>query len=266
MKKENRSWQNMTLLLNNVMKLLENKVCLITGTNKGIGRSIVEAFAKQGAIVYAHARTPGCIDDWTRSLSTTCQTKVVPVYFDITDLETARKSVMQIKTAEKRIDVLINNAGMVTYEMIPMVQMDTFKSMLEVNVVGAFNLLQIVSRVMSRQQSGSIINMASIVADKGAAGQVSYAATKGAIIAMTKSAAKELAPTQIRVNAVAPGMVGTERFVEIFEEKFKDKINNIGMARLAEPHEIADLCVFLGSDMSRYITGQIIGIDGSTTL
>lgn len=248
------------------MKLLENKVCLVTGTNKGIGHAIVEAFAKQGAIVYAHARTPHCIDDWTKSLSTKYQTKVVPVYFDITDLDASRKSVMDIKTVEKRIDVLINNAGMVTYEMIPMVQMSTFKSMIEVNIVGAFNLLQIASRIMGRQQSGSIINMASVVADKGATGQVSYSTTKGAIIAMTKSAAKELASSQIRVNAVAPGMVGTERFVEVFEKKFKDKLNNIGMGRLAEPHEIADLCVFLGSDMSSYVTGQIIGIDGSTEL
>lgn len=248
------------------MELLKDKVCLVTGASKGIGRAIVEAYAKQGAIVYANARTESSIDEWTKDLSVKYKTRVIPVYFDITDLAAAKNTVMQIKSAEKRIDVLVNNAGMVTYEMIPMAQIDTFKAMLEVNVVAPFSLLQIVSRVMSRQKSGSIINMASIVADKGAKGQVSYATTKGAIIAMTKSAAKELAPSQIRVNAVAPGMVGTERFVNIFEEKFKEKINNIGMGRLADPSEIADLCVFLGSDMSKYVTGQIIGIDGSTEL
>lgn len=248
------------------MKLLEDKVCLVTGTNKGIGRAIVEAYAKHGALVYAHARTPHCIDDWTAALAVKYQTKINPIYFDVTDLEAARKSVMQIRTDAKRLDVLVNNAGMVTYEMIPMVQMDTLKTMLDVNVVGAFNLLQICSRIMGRQKSGSIINMASIVADKGAAGQVAYATTKGAVIGMTKSAAKELAPMQVRVNTIAPGMVGTERFIEVFESKFKEKINNIGMGRLAEPSEIADLCVFLGSDMSRYMTGQILGIDGSTTL
>lgn len=248
------------------MGLLIDKVCLVTGASIGIGRAIAEAFAKQGAIVYANARTPESIDEWANDLSEEHQTKVIPTYFDITDLAAAKNAVMQIKSAEKRIDVLVNNAGMVTYEMIPMAQMDTFRAMLDVNVVAPFSLLQIVSRVMSRQNAGSIINMASIVADKGAKGQVSYATTKGAIIAMTKSAAKELAPSQIRVNAVAPGMVGTERFVNVFEEKFKDKINNIGMGRLAEPSEIADLCVFLGSDMSKYVTGQIIGIDGSTEL
>ncbi len=248
------------------MGLLKDKVCLVTGASKGIGRAIAEEFAKQGAIVYANARTPESIDEWANNLSKEHQTKVIPAYFDITDLADAKNTVMQIKSDEKRIDVLVNNAGMVTYEMIPMAQIDTFRAMLDVNVVAPFSLLQIVSRVMGRQKAGSIINMASIVADKGAKGQVSYATTKGAIIAMTKSAAKELAPSQIRVNAVAPGMVGTERFVNVFEEKFKDKIDNIGMGRLAEPSEIADLCVFLASDMSKYVTGQIIGIDGSTEL
>lgn len=248
------------------MELLKDKVCLVTGASKGIGRSVAEAFAKQGAVVYANARTPNCIDDWATELSAKYQTRVIPVYFDVTDLEASKKAVMQIKAADKRIDILVNNAGMVTYELIPMVQMETFKTMLDVNVVGVFNLLQIVSRVMSRQKSGSIINMASIVGDKGAKGQVSYATTKGAVIAMTKSAAKELASMQIRVNAIAPGMVGTERFKYVFEKSFKDKINNIGMGRLAEPEEIADVCVFLGSDMSSYLTGQIIGVDGSTEL
>tara|TARA_B110000037_G_scaffold215933_1_gene274143 strand:+ start:59 stop:805 length:747 start_codon:yes stop_codon:yes gene_type:complete len=248
------------------MMLLKDKVCLITGASKGIGRSIAEEYAKQGAIVYVNARVENSIDEWAANLADTYHTKVTPVYFDITDLAAAKKQVMQIKSVEKRIDVLVNNAGMVTYEMIPMAQIDTFKSMIEVNVVAPFSLLQVVSRIMSRQKSGSIINMASIVAEKGAKGQVSYATTKGAIISMTKSAAKELASMQIRVNAVAPGMVGTERFLKVFEEKFKEKIDDIGMTRLAEPYEIAQLCVFLGSDMSKYITGQIIGIEGSTKL
>lgn len=248
------------------MMLLKNKVCLITGASKGIGHSIAEEYAKQGAIVYANARVENSIDEWASNLSDTHHTKVIPVYFDITDLAVVKKHIMQIKSVEKRIDVLVNNAGMVTYEMIPMAQIDTFKSMIEVNVVAPFSLLQVVSRIMSRQNSGSIINIASIVAQRGAKGQVSYSTTKGAIISMTKSAAKELAPMQIRVNAVAPGMVGTERFLKVFEEKFKEKIDDIGMTRLAEPNEIAQLCVFLGSDMSKYITGQIIGIEGSTKL
>lgn len=248
------------------MALLKDKVCLITGASKGIGRSIAEEYAKHGAIVYANVRTENSVDQWAMNLSKQYQTKVTPLYFDITDLAAAKNEVMKIKSIEKKIDVLVNNAGIVTYEMIPMAQINTFRSMIEVNVVAPFSLLQISSRVMSKQKSGSIINISSIVADKGAKGQVSYATTKGAIISMTKSAAKELAPSQIRVNAVAPGMVGTERFLKVYNEKFKEKIDDIGMKRLAKPNEIADLCVFLGSDMSKYITGQIIGIDGSTKL
>lgn len=246
--------------------LLKGKVCLITGSNKGIGKVIVESFAREGAIVYAHARTSEGMDEWAQNLSEIHNTKVVPIYFDITDLENAKNKVLEIKSAEKRIDVLVNNAGMVTYELIPMVQMDIFRKMWEVNVIGTFNLLQIVSRIMSRQRSGSIINMASIVGEKGSKGQVSYATTKGAVIAMTKSAAKELATSNIRVNAVAPAMVGTERFKNVYENSFKDKINAVGFGRLAEPHEIAEVCVFLGSEMSSYVTGQIIGVDGSTEI
>lgn len=246
--------------------LLKGKVCLITGTNKGIGQAIATAFAREGATVYAHSRDSNGIASWADQLAKKYDTKVIPIYFDLVDFEHAKNQVMHIKSIEGKIDVLVNNAGMVTYEMIPMVQLDVFRKMWEINVIGTFNLLQIVSRIMGRQKSGSIINMASIVGEKGAKGQVSYATTKGAVIAMTKSAAKELAPLNIRVNAIAPGMVGTERFKGVFEKNFKEKINTIGMGRLAEPSEIAEVCVFLGSDMSTYATGQVLGVDGSTEM
>lgn len=138
--------------------------------------------------------------------------------------------------------------------------------MFEVNVVALIYLMQLVGRVMQRQQGGSIINMASMVGQKGAAGQLAYSATKGAVIAATKSAAKELATSKIRVNAVAPGMVGTERFQNVLKEKFNEKINDVPFGRLAEPEEVANLCLFLASDASSYITGQVIGIDGGIVI
>ena len=119
---------------------------------------------------------------------------------------------------------------------------------------------------MTRQQSGSIINMASMVGVKGAKGQLSYSATKGAVVAATRSAAKELAENHIRVNAIAPGMVGSERFKAVLAEKFAQKINDIPFGRLAEPEEVAQLCLFLAADSSSYITGQIIGVDGGVVL
>jgi len=243
--------------------LLKEKVCLVTGANKGIGKAIALSFAKEGAIVYAHARELNNIKDWAEDLSQKFNTKVVPIYFNLEDFEDARNKVLKIKSNEGRVDVLVNNAGMVTYEMVPMVQIDVFKKMIDVNVLGTFNLLQVVSRIMSRQKSGSIINIASIVGEKGAKGQVSYSTSKGAVIAMTKAAAKEFASSNIRVNAIAPGMVETERFKNVFEQKFKEKINDIGMGRLANPSEVAEACVFFAGNNSKYITGQILGIDGS---
>jgi 3-oxoacyl-[acyl-carrier protein] reductase len=250
----------------NSIRILEGKIALVTGTSSGIGRSIAEKFAECGAIVYANARKNGSLDNWAFEISTKYNTKVMPLYFDVVDAVLCKENVLKIKNEHGKIDILVNNAGMVTYEMISMVQLEVFKKMWETNVIGSFNLLQLISRIMSRQQEGSIINMASIVGDKGAKGQVSYATTKGAIIAMTKAAAKELANLNIRVNAVAPGMVSTDRFVKVLETSFKDKINQVGMKRLGNPEEIADLCLFLASEKSKYITGQIIGIDGSLEL
>ena len=126
-----------------------------------------------------------------------------------------------------RLDVLVNNAGMVTYELLPMIDFEKLRAMFEVNVIAMIQLVQLASRIMTRQKSGSIINMSSVVGVQGVKGQLGYSATKGAVISITKSAAKELIEHNIRVNAIAPGMVGTERFTAVFEEKFKDKIANI---------------------------------------
>ncbi|RKS01881.1 SDR family NAD(P)-dependent oxidoreductase [Flavobacterium sp. 102] len=246
-------------------RILEGKICLVTGTNRGIGKSIVERYAEEGAIVFANARKEASLDDWAKDCSEKYSTTVIPLYFDVTDAIACKTAILKIKSDYGRIDVLVNNAGMVTYELLPMIDFDKLRTMFDINVIAMIQLVQLASRVMSRQKSGSIINMSSIVGVQGVKGQLGYSATKGAVISLTKSAAKELIEHNIRVNAIAPGMVGTERFTQVFEEKFKDKISNIGIGRLAEPNEIADVCVFLASDLSTYVTGQIIGVDGSTS-
>ena len=241
--------------------ILKDKIVVISGAGAGIGKATTQLFSEEGATVFA-------IDinglEWVEGL--TERGKIIPLQIDITDFPTIKNVIVSIKKEYGHIDVLANIAGLVSYEMMPMIDYDKFRKMLEVNVVALINLMSLVSRIMQRQQSGSIINMASMVGVKGAKGQLSYSATKGAVIAATKSAAKELAEHHIRVNAIAPGMVGSERFKTILEEKFAQKINDIPFGRLAEPEEIANLCLFLASDHSSYLTGQVIGVDGGAVI
>ena len=252
--------------MENSSKLLKGKVCLVTGTSKGIGRAIAARFAEEGAVVYANDMVIGSNDEWAADYAQQTNSTIIPLYFDVTDFNAVKQGILQIKKEQQRIDILVNNAGIVSYELLGMTNLDNLRTMFEVNVIAVIHLMQLVSRLMSRQKSGSIINISSIVGVKGVKGQLAYSATKGAVVSLTKSAAKELAEHNIRVNAVAPGMVGTERFIKIFEESFKERLNDIGMGRLAKPEEIANACVFLGSGLSEYITGQILGVDGSTIL
>jgi 3-oxoacyl-[acyl-carrier protein] reductase len=244
------------------MNTLNNKITLITGAGAGIGQATTKLFAKEGAMVYA-TDIKGL--EWVDSFSSS-EGRILPVQLDICDFSAVKTMVMAIKKEHGRIDVLANIAGLISYELMPMIDYERFRKMLDVNVVALVHLMSLVSRIMTRQQSGSIINMASMVGEKGSKGQLSYAATKGAVIAATKSAAKELAEHHIRVNAIAPGMVGSERFKAVLEEKFAQKINDIPFGRLAEPEEVANLCLFLASDQSSYLTGQIIGIDGGAII
>lgn len=243
------------------MDTLSNKVAIVTGAGRGMGRCIAGLFAKEGAKVYAFDLHFAENEQITMGAD-----PVEKIVVDICDFAAVKDAVLKIKKQEGHIDILVNNAGLISYEMMSMIDYERFRKMIEVNVVSLIYLMQLVARVMQRQQSGSIVNMASIVGLKGAAGQLSYSATKGAVISATKSAAKELASSKIRVNAVAPGMVGTERFKNVLQEKFSEKINNVPFGRLAEPEEVANLCLFLASDASSYITGQVIGIDGGVVM
>lgn len=244
-------------------KQLENKVAIVTGAGRGMGCSIADLFAGEGATVYALDLQ---FADNQKNAMGGGNGLIINKIVDICDFTAVKNIVVEIKKAHGHIDILVNNAGLISYELMSMIDYDRFRKMFEVNVIALINLMQLVSRIMQRQQNGSIINMASMVAVKGAKGQLSYAATKGAVISATKSAAKELASNKIRVNAIAPGMVGTERFKNVLQEKFSEKINDIPFGRLAEPEEIAKLCLFLASDASSYITGQVIGIDGGAVI
>jgi 3-oxoacyl-[acyl-carrier protein] reductase len=245
--------------------LLAGKICLVTGANSGIGLAVARKFAEHEAVVYANIRSQ---ETASQEFLELCKAyaNVKPLYFDVTDNDGVKTAISGIKKEEGRIDVLVNNAGVVTYELLGMINFSAMSQMFDVNVFAVIRLIQLVSRLMTRQRSGSVINISSIVGVQGVKGQLSYAATKGAINAITLSAAKELAASKIRVNAIAPGMVETPRLKKVLDEKFSDRISDIGFGRMALPEEIADTCLYLASDMSTYVTGQIIGVDGSTVL
>ena len=239
--------------------LLENKVCIITGAAQGIGRQIAEQFAADGAIVYACDRQEFIPNN----------EHIHPVVLDITDAASVKTAFMQIFKTEGRIDCLVNNAGIVYNRKIGMITREETERMFLVNVIAALELLQLVSRLMARNGGGSIVNIASVTAVLGSPGQVAYSATKGAIISMTKSAAKELAAQNIRVNAVAPGIVKTERFAELYEsdgDKIDARIGRIALGRLGTPEDIAHACAFLASNRANYISGQILGVDGCASI
>ncbi len=241
------------------MDLLQDKVCIITGAAQGIGKQIARQFADDGAIVYACDR-----QDFTSD-----NDRIRPLVMDVTDAGSVKAAFMQIYKAEGRIDCLVNNAGIVYNRKIGMIVREETERMFLVNVIAVLELIQLVSRLMARNGGGSIVNIASVTAVQGSPGQVAYSATKGAIISITKSAAKELAPQGIRVNAVAPGIVKTERFAELYEangEKIDARIQRIALGRLGTPEDIANACAFLASDRASYISGQILGVDGCASI
>ena len=239
------------------MRLLENKVCLITGAGRGIGKIIAEQFIADGAIVYVNdLQEPGV--EGAKSLA-----------FDVTDSNALKAGLMQVYKAEGRIDCIVNNAAIIQNQKLGMVTKQLLEKMYAVNVFAVIDMIQIASRLMARTGGGCFVNMASVTGVVGSPGQVAYSSTKGAVISITKSAAKELAPMNIRVNAVAPGIVRTERFEELYEatgDKINERIEKIALGRLGTPQDIANAVAFLASDRASYISGQILGVDGCATI
>ena len=248
--------------LNGQLNMLDNKICLITGASRGIGAATVKRFAEEGATVYANIRHPKNLDTLYEEMSQNTKGEVKALYFDVRNESASKQAIMQIKKEQGRLDILVNNAGVMKDALIGMVSMNLMKDIFDTNVLGVANMLQLATKLMIRQKSGSIINLSSIVGIEGNAGQLAYSASKGAVAAMTKTAAKELAQYNIRVNAVAPGMIDTDMYHSIGEERVEAQIEKIRFGRLGTPDEVADAILFLASDLSRYITGEIIGVNG----
>ncbi|HPD39489.1 MAG TPA: 3-oxoacyl-[acyl-carrier-protein] reductase [Mesotoga infera] len=246
---------------------MEGKVVIITGAASGLGKASVEKFAKEGAVVIACDMDEAGLE----RLGAECAAlpgEVVPKKLNVTDRPSIEELVNFVKERFGRIDGLINNAGVTRDALLQRMKEEDWDLVIDVNLKGVFNMTQAVAPVMLDQGSGSIVNTSSIVGVYGNIGQSNYAATKGGVIAMTKTWAKELTRkgAKIRVNAVAPGFIKTPMTEKIPEKIIQNLEEKIPLKRMGMPEEVADLYFFLISDESTYITGQVIGVDGGLVI
>lgn len=244
------------------MNLLEGKTAIITGGSRGIGKAIVEIFVKQGANV---AFTYSSSSDAAKAIENKLSTKNVKVKSyksDASNFEEAQLLAASVLEEFGSIDILVNNAGITKDNLLMRMSEEDFDRVIQVNLKSVFNMTKAVQRTMLKQRKGSIINMSSVIGVKGNAGQSNYAASKAGIIGFTKSMAIELGSRNIRSNAIAPGFIITEMTEELGKETIKQYFEAIPLKRGGTPEEIANTCVFLGSDMSSYLTGQVLNVDG----
>ena len=245
-----------------MMNLLEGKTAIITGGSRGIGKAIVEIFVKQGAnVAFTYSSSSDAAKAIENKLSTN-SVKVKSYKSDASNFDEAQVLAASVLKEFGSIDILINNAGITKDNLLMRMSEEDFDRVIQVNLKSVFNMTKAVQRTMLKQRKGSIINMSSVIGVKGNAGQSNYAASKAGIIGFTKSMAIELGSRNIRSNAIAPGFIVTEMTNELGEETIKQYFEAIPIKRGGTPEEIANACVFLGSDMSSYITGQVLNVDG----
>jgi len=246
--------------------MLEGKVCLITGATRGIGWATAEIFAQHGATLILNARSSDLLEERRQSIHERFGTEVSVLAADASDPVAVQACYGEIFKRHKKLDVLVNNAGIMQDALLGMISADLVQSVLRTNVAGSLFHLQGAARLMMRAKSGSIVNLTSIIGRFGKDGQAVYSSSKAAVIGLTLSASKELAPKGIRVNAVAPGMIDTDMTRQLPEGRRSAAIASIGMGRVGQPEEVAQVILFLASQMAAYVTGQVVGVDGGMIL
>lgn len=244
------------------MGLLNGKVALVTGGSRGIGESIVMHFAKEGAdIAFTYVSSEekaNLVADAARALGV----KVVAIKSDASDYKLAENLINDVVNQFGKIDILINNAGITKDTLMLRMSEEQWDQVIQVNLKSVFNLTKHALKPMMKQKSGSIINMSSVVGVFGNAGQANYAASKAGIIGFTKSIAKEVGSRNIRCNAIAPGFIETDMTHDLTDEQKKAYTDNIPLKRLGTGEDVAQACVYLGSDMSQYVNGQVLSVCG----
>jgi len=242
--------------------LLKEKIVLITGATKGIGLATAKTFAKEGARLFINGRNQSLLDQLAIDLRKLSKQEISTLCFDVSDPEQVKDGFQALFKQAKGLDVLVNNAGVLDDALIGMVTPKQIENVYGANTFGTLYCSQYASRLMQRKGGGSIVNISSIIGTNGNEGQAVYGGSKAAVIGMTKSLAKELAPSDINVNAIAPGFIDTDMARSLTDDKFQERIDSIKMNRIGTPEEVANVALFLASDLSSYVTGQVIGVDG----
>lgn len=244
------------------MKLLEGKVAIITGASRGIGSGIAKVFAQQGASVAftysSSAESAMALENELKALGI----KAKGYQSNAADFNDAQKLVDDVIAEFGTVDILINNAGITKDNLLMRMSEEDFDKVIEINLKSVFNMTKAVQKIMLKNRKGSIVNMSSVVGVKGNAGQANYAASKAGMIGFTKSIALELGSRNIRCNAIAPGFIETEMTAKLNEDVVKGWRDAIPLKRGGSPEDVANVCVFLSSEMSAYVTGQVINVDG----
>jgi 3-oxoacyl-[acyl-carrier protein] reductase len=244
------------------MKLLQGKTAIITGATRGIGRGIAIVFAQQGAnVAFTYSSSVQAAEELEKELiGMGVQAK--GFQSNAGDFNEAQKMVDDVIATFGTVDILINNAGITKDNLLMRISEEDFDKVIEINLKSVFNMTKAVQRIMLKNKAGSIINMSSVVGVKGNAGQTNYAASKAGVIGFSKSVALELGSRNIRCNVIAPGFIETEMTEKLSAEVVEGWRNNIPLKRGGTPEDVANACVFLASDMSAYVTGQVINVDG----
>ena len=245
--------------------LLSKKVAVITGCNRGIGKSILTKFAEQGAEIFACSRKEDKnFSDFCSELSKQYKTKIYNIFFDLNKAEEMKEALSKIKELSEKVDILVNNAGIIQTSLFQMTKIEDMRKTFEVNFFSTFLFSQYIVKLMIKNKSqSSIINISSSAAIEANQGRSAYASSKSALTTLSKVMSKELSNFNIRVNAIAPGLTNTDMMQKSTSEKYlSETINRISQKRVAEPEEIANSVLFLASDLSSYINGQIIQVDG----
>jgi 3-oxoacyl-[acyl-carrier protein] reductase len=239
------------------------KIAAVTGASRGIGFETAKRLAGDGFFVNLLGRDFEALSCSARRILDSCpQASVDCQVIDVSDPDSVKSAFQSIFAKHKGLDVLVCNAGVLEDALIGMVSTDQIRRVFAANVYGVLFCCQYGSRLINRRGGGSIINVSSIIGTNGNVGQSVYGGSKAAVIGVTKSLAKELAPSNIRVNAVAPGFIDTDMARSISDEKFQERLSSIKMKRIGKPEEVASVISFLAGDDSTYVTGQVIGVDG----